>query len=198
MSQDSPEHRSIRPPHPLTVALIERLHERPGAHVLDFGTGSGRNTFALRKAGFAVTPVVDGATPATLEAAAENDRPFAAAISTHALLHGTPNDIRTALDTLAELLEPGAPLYATFGSVRDARFGQGARIDERTFAPTAGDEAGVAHAFFDELELRGLLSTRFAIDAIDERDVDAIAGSWAHRERPLEESVHWFVIAIRH
>ena len=198
MTQDSPEHRSVRPPHPLAVALIERLHERPGARVLDFGTGSGRNTFALRAAGFAVTPVADGATPAALEAVARDASPFTAAISTHALLHGKARDIELAVNTLAELLEPGAPLYATFGSVRDARFGQGARIDDRTFAPTAGDEAGVAHAFFNEVEIRGLLSTHFVIESIDERGVDAIAGSWAHRERPLEDSVHWFVIATRH
>ncbi|HUA09530.1 MAG TPA: hypothetical protein VMA98_09670, partial [Candidatus Acidoferrales bacterium] len=74
MTSDSPEALS-RPPHPLALALIERLRERPGAEVLEVGAGSGRNTPALIAAGLRV-----GSEPAR--------GPYAAALSTHALLHG--------------------------------------------------------------------------------------------------------------
>lgn len=177
MSPNSPEHGSIRPPHPLCLALVERLRDRPGADVFEIGSGSGRNTRALLAAGFTVN-----ATPG----------PYAGALSTHALLHGTPDDIREELETIARALESGAPFFATFGSDRDARCGEGTRVADHAFAPTHGDEAGVTHAFFDRTRLRALLEERFTVESLRECDVDDVAGSWAHRERPLRGAVHWF------
>ena len=177
MQSDSPEHGSIRPPHPLCLALIERLRARSGADVFEIGSGSGRNTRALLAAGFTVN-----ATPG----------PYAGALSTHAMLHGTPDDVREQLGAIARALEPHAPFYATFGSVNDARYGEGTEVMEYAYAPTEGDEAGVTHAFFDEPRLRAILAERFEIEELREMKVDEIAGSWAHRDRPLRGAFHWF------
>jgi hypothetical protein len=177
MSPDSPEHASIRPPHPLCLALIDRLRDRHGAAIFEVGAGSGRNTRALEAAGFAVNAGVG---------------PYAGALSTHALLHGTPDDIREHLRTIARALEPNAPFYVTFGSVNDARYGTGTQLAPHTFAPVDGDEAGVAHAFFDELRLRRMLDEHWAVEELREENVDEIAGKWAHEQRPLQNSVHWF------
>ena len=179
MSPNSPEHGSIRPPHPLCLALIERLRERPGAAIFEIGAGSGRNTRALEAAGFAVNDGVG---------------PFAGALSTHALLHGTPDDIREQLAVIARALEPGAPFYVTFGSVHDARYGEGTTLAPFTFAPTEGDEIGVAHAFFDESRLRALLDEHWIVEDLHEHNVDDVAGTWAHEQRPLHNSVHWFAL----
>lgn len=170
---------------------MQRLRSAPGARVLELGPGSGRNTRALREAGFAVEPIVGDAAGAIAAAGT-----FEAALSTHALLHGTPQSIGATLDAVAARLLPSAPFYATFASKADARFGSGTRIDENTFAPQSGDETGVAHAYFAEDELRHMLATRFVIEVIEERNVDEIVGSWAHAERP-RGSVHWFVRARR-
>lgn len=114
------------------------------------------------------------------------------ALSTHALLHGTPADISALCRAIAARLHPLAPFYATFGSIHDARFGAGARLGDATFAPIDGDEAGVAHTYFDEPALRRMLESDFAIESLEERGVDAIAGNWAHERRPLRGAVHWF------
>jgi hypothetical protein len=53
----------------------------------------------------------------------------------------------------------------------------------------------VPHVFFDESRLRALLAPWFEIEALEETSVDEIAGAWAHREKPLERSVHWLVEA---
>ncbi len=177
MTDDSPEQASIRPPHPLCVALIDRLRDRPGADVFEIGAGSGRNTRALEAAGFTVNAGIG---------------PYAAALSTHALLHGTPDEIRAGLENVARALEPAAPFYATFGSVRDARYGVGTEVAPFTFAPVDGDEAGVAHAFFDETRLRRVLEECWIVDDLRETNVDAIAGRWAHEQQPLHDAVHWF------
>lgn len=191
MNTPSPLDNNLRRPHPLAVALIERLRTQPGAAVIDFGAGSGRNTSALRAAGFNVCAVPDSETASFTPAQA-----FEAAVSTHALLHGTNTGIVSMLQSLANALEPQAPFYATFASKRDSRYGQGTQIERDVFAPDSGEEAGVAHAYFDEAGLRGVLQAHFVIEALEERNVDAIVGGWAHERRP-SGSVHWFVYARR-
>jgi len=181
MSPVSPE-PARRPPHPLALELIERLRDRPGARVLEVGAGSGRNTRALAAAGLVLSRLSDA-------------RPCAAGLTTHALLHGTPRSIAEQLAAIARALEPGAPLYATFGSIRDARYGAGDSPEPYVYTPVEGDEAGVAHTYFDEGRLRTLLGPHFTIESAREVDVDEIAGSWAHPSAPLRGAVHWFVVA---
>ena len=191
MNTPSPLDSNLRRPHPLAVSLIERLRTQPGAAVIDFGAGSGRNTSALVAAGFNVCGVADSET-AAFTAAHEYD----AAVSTHALLHGTNSTVVSMLQSLANGLRPHAPFFATFASKHDSRYGRGTRIENNVFAPGSGDEAGVAHVYFDEAGLRAVLEPHFVIEALEERNVDAIAGRWAHEQRP-EGSVHWFVYARR-
>ena len=162
--------------------------------VLDFASGSGRNSVALEAAGLHVLRI-DDVTASSPAPFAGSEGPFAAAISTHGLLHGTLLNITATLDAIAALLEPGGLLYATFGSEQDARYGVGERRDDATYAPLAGDEAGVPHTFFNRDTLTALLEPRFTIESLEERTVDDVAGNWAHSGRPLLNAVHWFVVA---
>ncbi len=174
--------------------LIERLHGVTGSPILDFATGSGRNAEALRRAGFIVVAIADDA--AACEVSLRNDEQrFAGALSTHGLLHGTPATVEARVRAIASCLASGGLLYATFGSTRDARFGRGKQIDDSTFAPTDGDERGVAHAYFDRERLLSILDRYFIVESLSEECVDDVAGSWAHRERPLDGAAHWFAIA---
>ncbi len=183
MSPDSPQ-QAARPPHPLALVLIDRLRAHPRAAVLEVGAGSGRNTRALHAAGFTVVTLDDAATAA-------------GALSTHALLHGTPASISELLDRIAARVERGGALCATFGSVRDARYGQGRFVEDRVYAPEDGDERGVPHTYLDESGVRELLRNDWTIESMHETGVDAIAGSWAHEQQPLRDAVHWFVVATK-
>ncbi len=191
-----PDRATIRPPHPLTRQLIDDLSNRPGSRVLDFCTGSGRNAAALRAAGHDVVAVADASAGSSDPLPPALGR-FAAAICTHGLLHGTVASIAASLDSIADRLDDAGALYATFGSVRDARFGKGRRFGPATFAPFDGDERGVAHTYFTRAALELLLEPHFVVERIEESGVDAIAGAWAHRQRPLAGAVHWFVVARR-
>jgi hypothetical protein len=182
--------------HPLAVRLVEHLRGGPEIRVLEFACGAGRNTRALRDAGLDVV-AIDDATAALAAPLAGVPGGFAAALSTHGLLHGTKAIIAGHVSQIAPLLAKNAMLYATFGSVRDARFGLGERIDASTFAPLEGDERGVAHGFFDREQLVALLDPHFAIESLEEHDADEVAGSWAHRDRPLSGAVHWLAVARR-
>jgi SAM-dependent methyltransferase len=190
MSKSSPDAENLRRPHPLAAELIARLPR--GASVLDVGAGSGRNSAALADAGFRVRSIPD-AEASTFEAP---DASFAAAVGTHAFLHGTPASVAEMAVRVARALTEGGFFYATFASKRDARFGIGTRIAEDSFAPESGDEAGVAHAYFDEAGVRDALASHFEVVLITEEDVDTIVGRWAHARRPTG-SMHWFVRARR-
>lgn len=118
---------------------------------------------------------------------------FAAVLSTHALLHGTPTGLAQSLAEIRRVSAPQALIFATFGSQNDRRFGQGRRVAQDCFAAVEGDEAGVAHAFFTRETLHTLLRD-FEIERLDEVGVDDIAGTWAHARRPLAGAVHWFAV----
>ena len=193
----SPQDRdTIAAAHPLARALIGRLGIRTDLPMLDFGAGSGRNTRALRAAGHRVVSVADSVAESTTPLAGITDR-FAAAISSHGLLHGMPSAVADKVGAIAARLEPVGLLYATFGSSGDARFGEGERLDDWTFAPKDGDERGVAHAYFDRDRLIALLAPHFTVDSLEERAVDDVVGNWAHPQSPLRGAMHWFVIAAK-
>jgi len=184
MNGFSPEERDIRP-HPLAEALIDRLSAAAHPRVLEIGGGSGRNRNALQRAGFEVH---------SFDAPPEANREFQAALSTHALLHGTQEDIAASLARIARALESGAPLFATFGSRRDFRYGTGRQIDRHTFAAESGEESGVPHTYFDAEDLRERLVPLFGIESLREVCVDDVVGRWAHA-RPSRGRFHFFVIA---
>ncbi|MGH7737550.1 MAG: class I SAM-dependent methyltransferase [Candidatus Tyrphobacter sp.] len=182
------------PAHPLAEALATRL--APGARVLDFGSGTGRNTDALRALGFHVVAMSDedARDAAALTSAGG---PFDAAIVTHALLHGTPQTIARRIDALASVLRAEGPFHAVFASTKDRRYGVGTQTAAYTFAAESGDEAGVPHVFYEETRLRAILAAYFEIESLEQCAADAIAGGWAHPTTPLRNAVHWFLRAKR-
>jgi hypothetical protein len=187
----SPHDRSIRPPHPLSVELAGRMRGIPHARVLDYCTGNGRNASWLERAGFSVAIVPD-------DEAAAFDRTdpqplFDGIVASHGLLHGIATAVPGRVHRLARRLRSGGWMCATFGSTADRRFGVGKRLDDATFAPLDGDEAGVAHAYFDEAELRTMLAAYFDIAMLDRHDAAQTAGRWAHPQ-PLTGAVHWFFV----
>jgi len=175
----------------LALALIHALGTPP-ARILDVGTGSGRNARALRAAGHHVDALDESAVAYELPSLCDGN--YDAIISTHAFLHGNSAGASQNIAAAHAALSASGLFYATFASVRDARFGAGTQVDAQSFAPLDGDEAGIAHVYFNAGQLRALLQPHFEITSMDEHAVDAIVGRWAHVEQPAG-SVHWFVQA---
>jgi SAM-dependent methyltransferase len=174
--------------HPLALELIQRLGATPGRRVLEMGSGRGRNTKALREAAYDVVAIAD---ELLIPAPTLQNTDFDAALSTHGFLHGTAAGTAALIRETARALKPGAPLFATFASTKDARFGKGRRIDEQTYAPLEGEEQGVPHVYYDEAALRRLLEMLFEIERLEEIAADDVVGRWAHMRMP-SGTVHWF------
>jgi len=203
-------------PHPLARRIAEALaaHGRP-TRVLLLGIGNGRNLPVLLAAGARIDALEED--PERLRAAAarfaaeprlrlvrgryEEAIPlgggFDAALSTHALLHGTPEAVARAVAAVRNRLAPGAPFFATLGSTADPRYGAGERVAPGTFAAVAGPERGVPHAFFDENSARALFAG-FDLRALERTDAHESAGRWAHSEAEAASIIHWFVSAYRY
>jgi hypothetical protein len=183
---------SAQTAHPLADRLVALAGERPlDGPVIEVGTGSGRNTRALVAAGIPVLSVPDSTPYTQLPGTREN---YGAALSTHAYLHGASDKVRLGMAELRRVLRAGAPALITLGSFRDARYGLGIPLDERSFAPGEGDEIGIPHAYFDRDGVVELLQG-YTIEAMEEVEVDEIVGRWAHAGDDVGGRVHWFVVA---
>lgn len=199
-------------PHPLTAALVAAV--APGARILLLGIGNARHLRALLEAEHSVDVVEEDTARAAEAAMRWADRPsvriararytgplpfatrYDGALSTHALLHGSPAAVAASLAAVGNRLRAGAPFHFTLGSKRDPRFGRGTRIDDDTWAPQDGSEAGVAHVYFDEAGVRRLLAG-WNVAAFEERSASQTAGRWAHGDAEVASMVHWFVRARR-
>jgi hypothetical protein len=186
---------SAQSAHPLARVLLAFAADRPLAGpVIEVGSGSGRNTRALVDAGLQIVSVPDEVPYTQLPGTHET---YAAALATHAYLHGTTAKLRAGFGELRRVLRPGAQIYVTLGSLRDARYGLGVPFDERSFAPGEGDEVGIPHAYFDRDGVTEIFEGLFVVDQAEEAAVDEIVGRWAHTDDAVKGRVHWFVRAHR-
>jgi hypothetical protein len=207
---DLPDHSS-EAPHPLALRLRAEIRAgRASGPVIILGSGSGRNIPPFLGGGLTLTTVDDdpersasvrrrfaGRSEITWVTSSYAQLPnvpgaYGAALSTHALLHGTRAKTKSIFAEIFRVLRPNAPLFVTLGSIHDARYGVGEAIDISSFAPTEGGEHGVPHVYFEEEGVRDLAS-RFVIESLDEVDADALVGRWAHSGDAGRR--HWFLAA---
>jgi hypothetical protein len=203
-------------PHPLAqtlATLLRRTRSSAPRFAVVLGAGSGRNLPPLIGADVHVDLIEPDPARAQAVAARFDREPllrviraeytdasvfaheYVAALSTHALLHGTAEHIAAMIGALAGVMAPDADLFLTFGSTSDPRFGKGTRIAAATWASPDGPEAGVPHTYFDEGTLRTLLRA-FDIISLDETPARELVGSWAHDDSQNTPGiVHWFAHA---
>ncbi len=209
---DTTRGRAEPTPHPLAVELAARLAAEAPRRCLLLGVGRGRNLAPFLAAGIGVDAIEDDperARAAILRFAETADvrvaqtayagpypvaEAYAGALSTHALLHGSPADVAAALAATYARLAPGAPFFFTLGNKHDPRFGTGAPIAPDTYVDETGSESGVAHCYFDAGGVDALLAG-FALERLEE--CSGAAGTWAHDSAEAERIVHWFVRAHR-
>ncbi len=179
--------------------IRELPRDKGSIRVLDLGCGAGRHTLILANDGFQVTGLdvsetalkklqrhVDSAGLKNVVLARHEmselpfvDEYFDAVVSTNVLHHGTVAEINRTLSELFRIMKGGGAGFVITLSRRDFRYGDGENIEPDTYRFTEGDEKGIVHHFFDEIELCSFFN-RFEIMALHEELFPAKEGNWAH------------------
>jgi ubiquinone/menaquinone biosynthesis C-methylase UbiE len=79
---------------------------------------------------------------------------FVAAISIQAIYHGTRNQVLRGLVELNRVLQPAGVALVSFLSDRSSYFGQGDRLEEKTYRLQGGVDSGAPHHFMNQADLQ--------------------------------------------
>jgi len=191
--------------HEQVMEFSSQMRDRPCQRILDLGCGAGRHTLYLASMGFEVSAMDLSETAleytrrrmdeagfsadlqkADMEILPYPSETFEGIISIHVIFHNTLAGMQRTIDEMWRILRPGGRVLITFLSRRGYRFGRGEKIEENTFIPDIGLDAGVPHHFSSLAEIEFSMN-RFVIknvhlnESIDKDD--------------LHRSSHWEVLA---
>ena len=171
------EHR-LQDPHQTVVAFVEVLRERRAETVLDLGCGAGRHVVYLTHLGFRVIGADNSPTGLSVtrhRLAGRNlladlhlcditaiplaDSSMDAVITLYVIYHNCLEGIQRTVGEIGRVLRPGGLLLVSLMSQRGYRYGQGEEVEQDTFLPTIGPDAGLPHHFFDAGGVRSLMES---------------------------------------
>ncbi|MBI5206876.1 MAG: class I SAM-dependent methyltransferase [Candidatus Firestonebacteria bacterium] len=165
--------------HPAIPSFVNELKDAKLKYILDLGCGIGRHSIYLAKKGFLVS-AFDKAeyglklTKELLEfqdlkADLKNhdincfpypysENYFDAVISINVLYHTTSVNGLKAIKEIKRILKPGGYALFTLLSIYDPEYGNGLEIENNTFIFSHGYEKGVVHHFYNENEVKKIVS----------------------------------------
>ena len=169
--------KGVSPPLPAVMEFCEYMKEKGMRRILDLGAGSGRHTLPLAVQGFQVVALdvsdtalraLDGRTRkaglsnVTLVRHDMADLPFPdgyfdGLVCANVMHHGLSKEVSPSFNEAGRVLRRGGAGLFVVISDKDDRFGDGKKLEPKTFMFTRGEEKGIVHHFFDEQELRGVL-----------------------------------------
>jgi len=179
----------LKEPFPRFGEVVEAFKKHDFRSVLDLGCGSGRHVVALGEAGIAVTGLdispsglaatrewVDERTewaPARLVQADMRDGlpfrngAFDGIMSFQVIHHAMLAEVLGTIDEIWRILKPGGIVVVSVaGRIHDDE--EYEEVEQGTYLPKTGWEAGVPHVIFDEERLRQAFS-EFQVDFVERR-----------------------------
>jgi cyclopropane fatty-acyl-phospholipid synthase-like methyltransferase len=160
--------------HPLFMQFLERT-EFPIKHALDIGCGTGKYLKVLHDRGFAVDGIDNSETAArmtkelipSVTVFVDNmyqwiipEDAYDLIVSVSTIQHGMKEDVAALIDRIYTGLTDGGSIFITLPSWSDERKEKMKDTHDvlapGTLAPRAGPEAGLAHSFYTEEEIRDL------------------------------------------
>ncbi|MBO3802342.1 MAG: class I SAM-dependent methyltransferase [Candidatus Brockarchaeota archaeon] len=170
----------LEEPHRSIAWLCDLFKKRTFRRVCDLGCGTGRNLVPLASNGFEAHGIDlsaeglrrsrrragDAGTWVGLVRGDMKKIPYAsgsfdAVICIYAIYQGTLRDIEEAVSEIHRVLRRGGLAYVTFQTLRSHKYGQGRKIEDRTFVQDhdidCSHETGIPHHFSSEDEVRRIM-----------------------------------------
>ena len=142
--------------------------------VLDLGAGGGRHTLLMAERGLQVVALdVSETALGTLDERVRGagfrnvalvrhemsslpfvDSYFDGVVSTNVLHHGREAEVMGALGEVRRVMRKGGAGLFVVVSDKDFRFGDGKRLEPKTYVFTRGEEEGIVHHFFSPDDFR--------------------------------------------
>jgi len=196
------EHR-WEDPHHTVVTFAEDLREHRSQSVLDLGCGAGRHVVYLANLGFQVIASDISQTGLSVtqhRLASRNllahlhlcdvtaiplaDGSVDAVVTLYVIYHNRLARIQRTVEEIRRVLRPGGLLLVSLISQRGHRYGQGKEVEQDTFLPTIGADAGLPHHFFDAAGVQSLMGsfhvTRLYLDEHEEQQEDGSSQLHSH------------------
>ncbi len=186
-------------PHEGLTELIAGWKASGVKDVMDIGFGTGRHVIYLSEVGFTVSgvDVSENAIYFTKKWLTEKgltadlkigeftqldypDASFDAVVSTYVLHHATFAGMMKAFFEIYRVLRAGGVGFVTLQSTAGYRLGNGVKIEENTYLPEIGEDAGIPHHFCDLTDISILMRNFVAEKIIHDVTNDANDHEHAH------------------
>ena len=169
--------KEVSPPLPAVGEFCEYLTKNGLRRVLDLGAGGGRHTLLMAGKGFHVVALdvsetaLEGVDKRVQETGLQNvilvkhemsslpfvDGYFDGVVSTNVMHHGMARDVDAALGEARRVMKKGGAGLFVVVSDKDFRFGNGKKLEPKTFMFIRGEETGIVHHFFNQKEFEAAL-----------------------------------------
>ncbi len=186
---------------PALDEVAQRFQAQRCRTVLDLGCGNGRHVVALAGMGFQVIGLDISLTGLKLSQQwleesqqravliqADTRQPLPleencldGLLSTQVIHHALQDEVLLAISEIYRILKPGGAAFVTVPCrSRSQRRSSSQQIEEHTFLPLEGQEAGLPHHIFSEERLREAFRA-FEIQEISYRDNGRILAIWVQK-----------------
>ncbi len=105
--------------------------------------------------------------------------------------HNDSEGARRSIEEIRRVLKPGGYLIATIAATRHYNYGEGKKIDEKTFLRQSGVETGILHYFMEEKDVRS------HFQSFDFEHLAELLGPGFFNESKGKENYHWFLTACK-
>jgi ubiquinone/menaquinone biosynthesis C-methylase UbiE len=186
---------------PALDEVAQRFQAESCHTVLDLGCGNGRHVVALAGMGFQVIGLDISLTglklsqqwleesqqqAALVQSDSRHPLPLAencldGLLSTQVIHHALQDEVLLAISEIYRVLKPGGSAFVTVPCrSRSQRRSNSQQIEEYTFLPLEGQEAGLPHHIFSEERLREAFKA-FEILEVSDRDNGRILAIWVQK-----------------
>ena len=189
-------------PEPFITSMVAYLKDNGVKEILDLGSGIGRHSLELAKAGFKVSAIDASETGiaylnemvtkydlknidthiGSFTNIPYDENSFDAIVSFNVIYHGNHESVINAINEIKRVMRPGGFLIISMLSKKNVGYGKGELVAENTWTKDQGNEVGHPHYYVNEHDILALFKDFEIYEMLDT----------AHKK---PNSYHWHIFS---